>query len=139
MIVEPNSNKFAENGSCTIQTAILNPTGENTLYNFDYYIKQGLIDMDDFYEDLYGEGLGIYPKLRGWNNEINPLIVELSLIERDLDKLISDQVVLTNQISAAESKAMETTEEIAKAEGFIAEKTRLVMAGKDVGRLRNNC
>ena len=37
LIVKQNSNELAENGFCTIQRAGGNPTGENYIYDFQYY------------------------------------------------------------------------------------------------------
>ena len=38
MVVKNNSNQFAKNGFCSIARAKDNPTGENYLYDFSYYI-----------------------------------------------------------------------------------------------------
>jgi hypothetical protein len=38
IIVKTNSNEFAPNGFCTIARAKENMSGENTIYNFDYYV-----------------------------------------------------------------------------------------------------
>ena len=46
MIVKANINNLAENGICQIATALANETGENTLYDFSYYVNHGLIDKN---------------------------------------------------------------------------------------------
>jgi hypothetical protein len=38
IVVKDNANEFAKNGFCSIARATENPTGENFIYNFDYYI-----------------------------------------------------------------------------------------------------
>ena len=48
LIVKQNSNKFGQNGFCSITRAPSNQTGEAYIYNFDYYINQGLLDADSF-------------------------------------------------------------------------------------------
>lgn len=53
LIVEPNSNQFADNGFCSIQLSDMNQYGENVLFNFDYYINQKLLDKTALYRDLY--------------------------------------------------------------------------------------
>lgn len=76
MIVQNNVNEFAKDGICSITRAIDNPSGENILYNFDYYINMGLLDKDQVMTDLYGieeENLGYYPKMKAINDELVPL------------------------------------------------------------------
>lgn len=112
LIVEPNSNEFAPNGSCTIQDSILNPTGETTLYNFDYYIGQKLINKENLYEDLYGSGLGYYSKLRTWNDLIKQNSIKIAKIKGTLDKLESRKTTYGSLIAAAESNIANITEDI---------------------------
>ena len=59
MIVESNANEFAKNGFCTITRSSLNPSGTNVVYNFDYYIKQGLLTQEATQEalNLYNKAL----------------------------------------------------------------------------------
>lgn len=70
LIVKNNSNEYADNGFCTIARADENPSGENFIYNFDYYISQGMLDLDvvtnDLYLDVNGY-IGYYKKLREIN------------------------------------------------------------------------
>ena len=95
VIVQANSNEFAPNGSCTIQQSVLNPTGENALYNFQYFINHGLLDATSLYDDLYGTngGLGFYTKMKEYNDSIQPKINELSEISKSLYTLNSRQAV----------------------------------------------
>lgn len=69
IIVTNNSQEFATNGTglCSISRATINPTGENEIYNFNYYIDNGLLKIDDVSYDLYGEN-GLYPLLRRLND-----------------------------------------------------------------------
>ena len=53
LIVKQNSNEFGQNGFCTIARAGSNPTGENYIYDFQYYIKQGMLDEKDYVASLY--------------------------------------------------------------------------------------
>jgi hypothetical protein len=55
LIVKNNTNEFAENGSCNISIASSNPSGENFILDFSYYIKQGLLNYENFYRELYSE------------------------------------------------------------------------------------
>jgi hypothetical protein len=53
IIVKNNSNQYANNGFCSISRAIDNPSGENALYNFDYYVSQKLLNFSTVNSDLY--------------------------------------------------------------------------------------
>jgi hypothetical protein len=54
LIVKDNSNEYAENGICSIRAAQSNPTGDSNIYNFTYYINQGLLRQSEVLDDLYG-------------------------------------------------------------------------------------
>lgn len=103
VIIQANSNEFAPNGSCTIQQSVLNPTGENALYNFQYFINHGLLDTTSLYDDLYGTngGLGFYTKMKQYNDSIQPKIQELSEISKSLYTLNSRQTVYNALIEEA--------------------------------------
>lgn len=70
IIVTNNSQEFALNGTglCSIARATINPTGENEVYNFNYYIDNGLLKLDQVSQDLYGKD-GYYQLLKNKNNE----------------------------------------------------------------------
>ena len=57
IIVKNNSNEYGKDGFCSIARAENNPSGENYLFDFSYYINQGLLDKEktlkDLYEDFY--------------------------------------------------------------------------------------
>ena len=76
LIVEPNSNEYAPGGFCSIQDAYANPTGETTIYNFDYYIRQGMLDPVELENDLYTDDdpyLGYYVNLKRFNNRLQAI------------------------------------------------------------------
>ena len=60
IIVKQNANEFGKNGFCTIARAEENPSGENFIYNFDYYVGQGLINFSTLNNDIYGSPVGGY-------------------------------------------------------------------------------
>ena len=75
------SNKFGEGGFCTISRASSNPTKQNALYDFKYYVNQQLLNVDDVSKDFYvndGKSLGYYTQLSEINLELNKLIQKLS-------------------------------------------------------------
>jgi hypothetical protein len=53
LIVKNNSNEHANGGFCTIQRASANPTGENYIYDFQYFFNQGLINDREYLDTLY--------------------------------------------------------------------------------------
>lgn len=53
LIVKDNSNEFAKNGFCTITRAAANPTGENYLYDFQYYFNMGMLSAREFLDTVY--------------------------------------------------------------------------------------
>lgn len=92
VIVLPNNNEFAQNGFCTIARASQNPSGEQYIINFDYYIQMGMLDRDQTYGDLYvndcpsfnkpgdggndvitGKYIGLYPRMAWYNRQIDYL------------------------------------------------------------------
>ena len=82
LIVEDNSNEFGKDGYCSIMRASANPTGENFLYDFGYYIQKRMLNHNLVTQDLYFNNinhyLGYYPKLKAWNIERDELIEHLS-------------------------------------------------------------
>jgi hypothetical protein len=63
---------MAQSGSCNIARAEENPSGENFVLNLDYFVRQGLINRQNFYNDLYSTSydkgwLGYYSNLKKIN------------------------------------------------------------------------
>ena len=92
LIVKPNNNQFAQNGICSIVTAQDNPTGESFILNMHYYLNQGLLNYDNFYNDLYSleanKGwLGYYTKLKNFNIKLQDIGQDLVLLQQTLTPL----------------------------------------------------
>lgn len=97
LIVKSNSNQYADGGFCTIATADANPSGETTIFNFDYFINQWLLDPEALTHDLYdisGNWLGYYTNLKNINTQLIPI-----------NKELSDLAVVIPQIEARLQKA----------------------------------
>ena len=114
VIVQPNTNEFSPNGSCTIQQSILNPTGENALYNFQYFVNHNLLDGAALSDDLYGMngGLGFFSKMREYNDNLQPYINQLTEISSTLYTLQSRQAVYDAMMTEAQRLLNETTQEL---------------------------
>ena len=100
LIVESNNNENALNGFCTIARAPENVSRDTALFNFDYYINQGMLDAASVFEDFYGE-MGLINRL----SKINIEMQELN------DELTTQQLVNT-QYQSYRSAAKEAIEAI---------------------------
>lgn len=59
LIVKNNNNEYGELGFCSIMNSSLNISGSNNIFNFDYYINNGILKEEDIYHLLYNI---IYPR-----------------------------------------------------------------------------
>jgi len=72
IIVQDNKQQFAKNGTATIKRAINNPSLDNEIFNFDYYINHNLLSLTQVLRDLYGtvsSDFSYYPRIRKLNEE----------------------------------------------------------------------
>lgn len=106
LIVEPNSNEYAPNGFCTIQTAAMNPTGETAIYNFQYYLNNGLLNKKELHNDLYDveKGIGLYTKLNIYNKDNIPLIEKQSEISVTLSQAIAKQQIYDSIVKESQNQ-----------------------------------
>ena len=108
IIVQPNDNEFAKNGFCSIARSNLNYSRENFIFNFDYYINQGLLDKESLEKDLYSTSsnyIGYYTLLNQYNKEYDDITNNLN--QRQLE-LIEKEA----QLSIAEQKNKATQEQL---------------------------
>ena len=113
MIVKDNSNEFATDGFCSVARASENPTGENFLLDFSYYVQQGLLGMAELTNDLYLENasyLGYYKKLKSINKERDQYIKEQSGLLTDIAEYSAS--LQTYNISAAEASKQRKEKEV---------------------------
>lgn len=88
LIIKDNNNEFATDGMCSIRRANDNPSGENTIYDFSYYINSGMLDETQLLADLYGfspNDLGYYYKMREINNEYLPKSEQMVSVQGEID------------------------------------------------------
>lgn len=95
LIVKNNNQKYAIDGMASISRAVDNPSGENEVYNFNYYINQGLLSYTEVLQDLYGlsyNDLGYYVNLKFLNEQYYDLsktlqqyITNLRVAEAEVD------------------------------------------------------
>ena len=116
IIVKNNSNEYANNGFCSIARAKDNPTKENFLYNFDYYVKQGILDWSTLYNDLYlkdvAGSIGLYPTLAELNNERNEIISIYTELANDITKAKSEVETYTVTYNSAAEDLTKLTDPV---------------------------
>lgn len=99
-------NSAAADGYCSISEAKLNPSGENFLIDFSYFISKGMLDEETLYLDIYGVESGYYTVLKKLNEEYTSIIKtqlgygDNSLTNKKL-KLVSDIQVEQARVYAA--------------------------------------
>lgn len=103
IIVEPNTNEFAENGFCAIARSNLNYSKENFVLNLDYYVNQGLLDKETLEKDLYStssDSIQYYYLLHQYNDEYDNITKELKQKQLELTKQQA-QLTLTQERNRA--------------------------------------
>lgn len=105
MVVKDNSNEYATDGFCSIARATENPTGENFIFDFRYYINQGLLRFSEVNNDLYSDVsgyIGYYKKLKRINSNREDWILEQSKLLTDESKLEANYQVYETSVQQAE-------------------------------------
>ena len=119
LIVESNSNEYAPDGFCSIQRATMNPSRENSIYNFSYYINNGLLDQDEISVDLYDSvnGIGLYDRLYELNVAAEPLINKQIELKTAYDKALAYHVYHSFALKEAEENESNYKQELMKIVG----------------------
>lgn len=108
LIVKDNANEFAQSGFCSIARATENPTKENFLLNFDYYVRQQLLNINVVTNDLYLDSngyLGYYKKLKRINQDREAKIEQQANLLTDIiNYQASFQTYKVSYDSAAEER-----------------------------------
>lgn len=115
IIVKDNSNEFAPNGFCSIARSKENPTRDNFVFNFNYYIQQGLLNGEQVHNDLYSTNsgfLGYYKKLKELNALREPKIDELTQLEIDLMTYESNYQTYKLSVEGAEEEKRDAEQKI---------------------------
>ena len=86
LYVEDNDSELSKTGMCSIKTAEDNPSKDNFIIDLSYYIKQGMLQQDQVYKDLYGTD----NKEKGYLNQ-------LGYNNTEYDRLSNKIINLTNE------------------------------------------
>lgn len=109
VIVKNNNQEYATDGMASIARANSNPSGENEIYNFNYYINQGLLSYNQMLCDLYGissTDLAFLTHLRQYNDDYNTQSKLLMSYENELLIIESDLTLYQTQISSADEELL---------------------------------
>ena len=121
MVVKDNSNEYATDGFCSIARATENPTGENFIFDFRYYINQGLLGFSEINNDLYLDTsgyIGYYKKLKKINSNREDWILEQSKLFTDESKLEANYQVYETSVQQAEELRLAKQDELFFQTGF---------------------
>lgn len=125
IVVKNNANEFAPNGFCSIARAKENPTGENFIYSFDYYIQQGLISFSEVQNDFYLETtgyLGYYKKLKRLNADREEKIDEQTQLLKDISQYEANYQTYKLSVESANNELRDTYVAIKDLTGYELER-----------------
>ena len=120
LVVKNNANEFADGGFCSIARASENPIGENYIYDFSYYIQQGLIGFSEINNDLYLDingYLGYYKKLREYNKNRESWVEEQAGLLTDISDFAASYQTYKVSVESAEEEFKAVEIEIYKLTG----------------------
>lgn len=148
LIVKQNSNQNAENGFCTIQRAGANPTGENYIYDFQYYQNMGIMNTEDYLDTVYyidgarGKDAtlwndetkvaddteftlnGYYQRIKKINDTLLPINEELVGLNADLVQQKADLEIASTTYEASVSSIDQTREDFLALTGVYPEEAQ---------------
>lgn len=121
VIVSPNINEYAQNGICEIAKSDFNENGENYIYDFGYYISQGLLNGGELNKYLYlpdnGQS-GFYPALKKINQEYNVLVEKIAAKKIELTKQSSLREIYDQYVTSAVEQISTLKDNLCKLTGF---------------------
>ena len=106
LIVGSSASDYVEKKNLTIADATSNISGESFIFNFNYYLKTGLINRADFNADLNT----LYTQIKTLNNSLSDLNTEYYMAQNSLGKIISQRNVLTATLEQANSNLIKELE-----------------------------
>ena len=121
-IVLDNSNEFGKNGFCTIKRSLENPSRDNFIIDFDYYVNHGLLDREMVYNDLYGiapspdDGdytyLCYFDRLKALNISYDKITEQLEGKRVELSNAIQFESLYGNYVDTLNAQIADLKEEI---------------------------
>lgn len=127
VIVSSNSNELAQGGFCSISRADENPTLEDFILCFDYYIQHNLLNNEVVANDLYegtladNKWIGYYPKLFKLNTERDALIERNATLTVEESSVEAEYQSLQLLINENNNLSMQYQAELANNSGYTYE------------------
>lgn len=118
LIVEPNNNENGLNGFSTIARAENNQSKDTAIYNFAYYINQGVLNREKVSEDFYGEQ-GILYKLGKINTKMAEINGKLIANQLKATQLQSEKTTLKEAISATQEEIIQLKQDFYDRTGIV--------------------
>lgn len=109
LYVEDNANEFATNGFCSITRAVDNPLRSNDIYNFDHYIRAGILDYETVQKDLndlYINGGALRKKIQ----QNTDLLVQYEASRLELESKVTTYQALLDEGTQAFNDACDALE-----------------------------
>lgn len=123
LIVKNNANEFATDGFCSIARAIENPSGENFLLDFDYYIHHKMLGFAEVNNDLYSpvpdQGyIGYYRQLKAINVARDAQITKQSGLLNDISQYESLYQTYITALNGAQEQLNDKEADILRQTGY---------------------
>lgn len=135
IIVAPNITEYAENGTCEIAKSDFNENGENYIYDFGYYISQGLLNSGELNKYLYlpeNDDSGFYIQLKALNDGYLKRTEKIVAKKTELTKQTSLQTIYNQYVTSAEEQIATLKDNLCKLTGFLSyDETKILDYLKD--------
>lgn len=121
IVVKSNQNEYAVDGSCNIARAPENPTGENFVYDFSYYVNQGMLNFNTVNNDLFLETngyIGYYKKLKRLNKNRDEWIIEQAELLTNQSDLEANLQIYTTSVDQSQELKRDKEIELRLLTGF---------------------
>ena len=114
LIVADTASDYAEDGNLSISLAESNPTGENIIYNLDYYVQRGLLKNKEQYLADLGQ---LYSKTKIANTQLRRLEKEYIKASAALEQAEAHANVYTETRETAQKAYAEALQKFKDAAG----------------------
>lgn len=121
VIVSPNITEYADDGICEIAKSDYSENGENYIYDFGYYISQGLLNSGELNKVLYlsdNNKSAFYPSLKKINTDYIEKAKEIVAKKTELTKQTSLQTVYSQYVSSTEEQIATLKDNLCKLTGI---------------------
>lgn len=108
LYVKPNITEAADGGIVTIANSELNPTRDTYILNFDYFVENGMINL----ESLVNDQANFYIQISEVNTEYDEKEKELRKLNAELDSALALEQVYKNYVPEISDQLNENRNDI---------------------------